>query len=91
MITCVSQHGRNGDETYLTMKYGASMAKLVNYGKQQPNRPIEPILKHAKKEYAKISKIVQRGVNGKYQALREAQLVQWKNVLDLLNLLVGRH
>ena len=91
MITCVSQHGRNGDETYLTMKYGASMAKLVNYGKQQPNRPIEPILKHAKREYDNISKIVQRGVNGKYQALREAQLVQWKNVLDLLNLLVGRH
>ena len=31
---------------------------------KQPNRPIEPILKHAKREYDNISKIVQRGVNG---------------------------
>ena len=89
MITCVSQHPRNGDETYLTLKYGANMAKLPNYGKIQPMKPIEPILKNAKKEYASIKKIVQRGVAGKYQALREAQLVQWTNILSLLTLLVG--
>ena len=52
-------------------------------------KPIEPILKHAKKEYSSIKKIVQRGVAGKYQALREAQLVQWTNILSLLTLLVG--
>jgi kinesin family protein 4/21/27 len=30
MITCVSQSPRNGDETYLTLKYGNDMAKLLN-------------------------------------------------------------
>eukprot|EP00943_MAST-04B_sp_MAST-4B-sp1_P006135 g6135.t1 len=91
MVTCVSQHPRNGDETYLSTKYGASMSKLPNFGKEQPWKPIEPILRNAKKEYASIHKIVQRGVNGKYQALREAQLIQWANTLDLLNKLVGNN
>ena len=90
MITCVSQHPRNGDETYLSLKYCASMAKLCNYGRPKSFIPFEPFLRKAKKEYASISKIVQRGVHGKYQALREAQMVQWTNVINLLALLVGK-
>jgi hypothetical protein len=29
MITCISQSARNGDETYLSLKYSAGMAELL--------------------------------------------------------------
>lgn len=88
MVTCLSQHPRNGDESYLSLKYGTSMAKLINKPSQQPFQSIGPIWNKTNKEFESVKAIVKAGVNGKYQALREAQLEQWNNNLNLLNILL---
>ena len=85
MITCISQAPRNGGESYLTLKYGAGMAKLLNIPKPAQLKNISKNLNKALKEYKSVKAIVQRGVNGKYQSLRNAQLAQWKNEVELLS------
>ena len=39
MITCISQHPRNGAETALSVQYSSDMAKLLNAAVPQPQRP----------------------------------------------------
>jgi len=46
-------------------------------------------IKYSKTCSIKKYSIVQRGVNGKYQNLRNAQLAQWKNEVELLSELMG--
>jgi hypothetical protein len=82
MITCLSQSLRNGDETYLSLKYGAGMSKLLNDAQQQPLKDAKKLYSSAKKQYAKSKAIVDRGVNGKYQALRMAEVRQWEQVVN---------
>ena len=89
MITCISQAPRNGGESYLSLKYGAGMAKLLNIPKPAKLQNISKNLNKALKEYKSVKAIVQRGVNGKYQNLRNAQLAQWKNEVELLSELMG--
>ena len=87
MITCLSQAPRNGDETYLSLKYGAGMAKLLNNPAPQRQKPYKKVLENARKQLAKVQAVVARGVNGKYQALREAEVTQWDQLCKMLELL----
>jgi hypothetical protein len=89
MITCLSQSPRNGDETYLSLKYGSGMAKLLNAPNIQPSFPLDKLLATAKEEYAKSAAIVAKGVNGKYQALRQAEVTQWMSTVEMLTSLAG--
>ena len=84
MITCLSQSPRNGDESYLTLKYGSDMAKLLNEPKKQPARPADKCLANAKKQYQASESVVKKGVAGKYQALRQAQVTQHAHTLGVL-------
>ena len=84
MVTCLSQAPRNGDETYLSLVYSAEIAQLLNAPKQQPAAPLAKVLKAATKEYEKSRAIVAKGVQGKYQALRQAQVRQWEQVVNSL-------
>lgn len=89
MITCVSQSPRNGDESFLTLTYGEGMAKLLNAPKPQPFVPFSKYLKKARDEHATSSAIVKRGVQGKYQAKRVAEMVQWGQIINILEGLSG--
>ena len=89
MITCLSQSPRNGDETYLSLKYGGGMAKLLNVPKVQPAKPAAKVLANAQKQYAASAAVVARGVAGKYQALREAQVSQWAHTVSVLEALTS--
>ena len=91
MITCLSMHPRNGDETYLSLKYGAGMAALLNAPARQPSRAFQQVLANARKELAASSAIVAKGVNGKYQELRVAQVTQWEQEVNLLSGLETEH
>ena len=84
MITCLSQHPRNGGETALSVQYSADMAKLLNEPAPQPLRPFQKLLDRSRREYAKSTAIVKRGVAGKYQHKREAELSGWKTKVDIL-------
>jgi hypothetical protein len=88
MITCVSQAPRNGDETYLSLKYGEDMAKLLNKPAVQPSVQVVALLTKAKKQHAVSAAIVAKGVSGKYQALREAQVAQWATLVNVLECLL---
>ena len=89
MVTCVSQSPRNGEETYLSLKYGAEMAKLLNKPAPQPARDAAALLAEARKQHAASAKVVARGVAGKYQALREAQVCGWAHAISVLEELMG--
>lgn len=89
MITCLSQSQRNGDETYLSLKYGSDMAKLLNSPKRQTARPADELLARAKRQHQEAKAVVERGVAGKYQALREAQVAQHAHSLGVLEELMG--
>ena len=84
MVTCLSQSPRNGGESYLTLKYGAGMASLLNIPKPSKYKPLGKSLDRAIKEFKSVQAIVKKGVNGKYQALRNAQLTQWQQEVALL-------
>jgi hypothetical protein len=84
MITCLSQHPRNGGETALSVQYSADMAKLLNAAAPQPYRPFGRMLEKARKEYAKSAAVVKRGVAGKYQSKREAEVNGWKAKVAIL-------
>jgi hypothetical protein len=78
---------RNGDETFNTLLYGAGIALLLNAPKQQPAVPLEKLLLSAKREHDKTSAIVAKGVRGKYQALRLAEVRQWEQAIHVLQAL----
>jgi hypothetical protein len=50
------------------------MSKLLNKPKPQPAKPIDKLLATAKKKHAESAAVVARGVAGKYQAARQAQV-----------------
>lgn len=80
----VSQSPRNGDERYLSLGYGSTMAKLLNNGKPQPAAPIAKLLAKAKKQHAAAAAVVARGVAGKYQAQRKAQVAAYSHSISVL-------
>ena len=65
------------------------MSRLLNAGKEQPRRDYAAALEKAKKAFDKASAIVSNGVQGKYQAIREAELEQAKTNLAILENLAG--
>jgi hypothetical protein len=89
MVTCLSQAARNGDESCLSLKYGASMSQLMTSPKPQPVFPIQKLLENAKKQYETSAAVVKRGVAGKYQALRQAEVTQWAQTVQVLAALAG--
>ena len=90
MITCLSQSPRNGDETYLSLGYGNTMSKLLNKPKPQPSAPIDKLLAKAQKKHAEAAAVVARGVAGKYQAQRQAQVSAYSHTVSVLEgLLAG--
>ena len=89
MITCLSLSPRNGDETYLSLKYSGDMAKLLNMPSPQPTRSLEKALAHAKKQHAASAAVVAKGVQGKYQALRQSQVSQWAHTAGVLERLMA--
>jgi hypothetical protein len=90
MVTCLSQSPRNGDETYLSLNYSSRMSKLLNVANPQPQNDWQKVLKHAQKQFGNSKAIVARGVQGKYQALRQAEVNQWRQTVDVLESL-GAH
>ena len=84
MITCLSQAPRNGEETYLSLKYGAGMAKLLNAPAPQPAVEAAAALASARRRHAASSAKAAGGVQGKYQARREAEVAQWSHVIRVL-------
>mmetsp|Transcript_70881 Transcript_70881/g.147724 ORF Transcript_70881/g.147724 Transcript_70881/m.147724 type:complete len:205 (-) Transcript_70881:97-711(-) len=84
MITCVSQSPRNGDETYLSLGYGNTMSKLLNKAEPQPAKPIDVLLAAAQKKHAEAAAVVAKGVLGKYQAARAAQVKAFAHECSVL-------
>jgi hypothetical protein len=80
----VSQSERNGEETYLSLGYGSTMAKLLNKAKLQPWRPIDKELTEALAKHAEAVGFVARGVAGKYQAQRQAQVAAYEHRVSVL-------
>ena len=63
------------------------MARLLNAPVMQPARPLKGILAAARKRHKECSAIMARGVQGKYQARREAEVAQLSHDIELLELL----
>ena len=84
MITCLSPSERNGDESLLSCKYSKDMARMQNDPKRQPNVPYEEVVATAERELAKSRAIVKKGVAGKYQAKRMAEVLGFENTLRIL-------
>jgi hypothetical protein len=84
MITCLSPSERNGDESLLSCKYSKDMSKMQNEPKKQPNVHIDDILNTKKAHLKKSLSIVKRGVAGKYQAKRKAEVVGYENSIQIL-------
>lgn len=89
LITCVSQSPRNGDETYSSLGYGQTMSALLNKPQQQPARPVEKVLAKARKDYEASAAVVARGVAGKYQAQRQAQVAAYGHNVSVLEALLA--
>lgn len=60
------------------------MAKLLNKAAQQPARDAATLLAEARKQHTASAAVVARGVAGKYQALREAQVCGWAHAISVL-------
>jgi len=88
MVTCLSQSPRNGDETYLSLKYSAGVSKLLNKPAPQPHRKASDVLSQARKQLLASTALVAKGVQGKYQARREAEVSRWMQEVTLLGELV---
>ena len=84
MITCLSVSERNGAESVLAVQYSFDMARLLNNPQKQREKPLGHAIKKVKDELKRIKAIVQRGVAGKYQALRSAQLSGLETKLGIL-------
>ncbi|GMH80375.1 hypothetical protein TL16_g08521 [Triparma laevis f. inornata] len=88
IVTCVSQAPRNGDESWLSLQNGGEMAKILNKPQLQPSRNCEKVLANARKKKKECEDVVARGVAGKYQALRQAQVKQWAGQVHILEKLL---
>ena len=65
------------------------MAKLLN--KPQPQRavPIDQLLARARKRHAESAEVVARGVAGKYQAQRQAQVAAYAHQIQVFEELMA--
>ena len=90
MITCLSPSPRNGSESLASCKYSKEMARMQNDPKRQPNVPLEDMVATAQKKRDKSALIVEKGVLGKYQAKREAEVEGHENTLSILSLLAQK-
>ena len=50
---------------------------------------MEKALAHAKKQHAASAAVVAKGVQGKYQALRQSQVSQWAHTAGVLERLLA--
>ncbi len=89
MVTCLSQ--RRGDETYNSLT--VSTAPAWPTWRMPPNREktrnLQAVLALARKELLVSQTIVARGVAGKYQALRRAEVMEWGHRVYVLEQLSG--
>ena len=65
------------------------MSKLLNKPAPQPWVPLETKLVRAQKMHADALAVVKRGVAGKYQAQRLAQVEAYSHVVAVLQALAG--
>jgi len=84
MITCLSPSKRNGSESLHSCKFSKDVARMRNNPQLQPSVPHATLVKEIQEEYGKILKIVEKGVVGKYQKKREAQIQGFENTLRIL-------
>ena len=62
----------------------------LNKPKPQPSAPIDKLLAKAQKKHAEAAAVVARGVAGKYQAQRQAQVSAYSHTVSVLEgLLAG--
>ena len=69
---------------YLSLSYAQTMARLVNRPMTQPALPVERQLASARKMHADAAAVVARGVTGKYQAQRQAQVTAYSHAVSVL-------
>ena len=84
MITCLSPSKRNGSESLHSCKFSKDVARMRNNPQRQPSVPHATLVKEIQRERDNIMKIVERGVVGKYQKKREAQIQGFENTLKIL-------
>ena len=60
------------------------MSKLLNKAQPQPAKPIERLLTVAQKKHAEAAAVMARGVAGKYQAARQAQVKAYCHDVSVL-------
>jgi hypothetical protein len=89
MVTCLSQSRRNGEETYLSLKYGGKMSTMLNTPSPRPFVRVNKVLANARKQHAASSAVVAKGVAGKYQAQRKAEVSHWAFTVSVLESLLG--
>ena len=89
MVTCLSPSPRNGAESFLSCKYSKDMARMQNDPKPQPNVPYQDMVAAAQKGLAKSQAIVKKGVAGKYQKKRMAEVTGFETTLRILKQLGG--
>ena len=65
------------------------MAELLNAPERQPTKSFANLLHSAKENYKSTAAIVARGVQGKYQARRKAEMTQWEQTVRVLQALAG--
>ena len=84
MITCLSPSKRNGSESLHSCKFSKDVARMRNNPQLQPSVPHATLVKEIQIEYEKSLKIVKKGVLGKYQRKREAEVTGFENTLKIL-------
>ena len=84
MITCLSSSKRNGSESLHSCKFSKDVARMRNNPQLQPSVPHATLIKEIQKDHANILDIVKKGVLGKYQRKREAQIEGFENTLKIL-------
>ena len=91
MVTCLSQAARNGEESWLSLKYAAGMAQLLNKPERQPtsHNNIKVVIESARKARDASAGVLAKGVLGKFKAKREAEVQQMTHDVAVLERLLG--
>ena len=84
MVTCLSPSTRNGAESLLSCKYSSDMANMKNDPQLQPNVSFDKLVEITRRDMESSSKIVAKGVAGKYQAKRVAEVTGCETTLRIL-------
>ena len=90
MITCLSPSARNGAESLLSCKYSMDMARMQNDPQRQPAVPFEELVARVQRERDRSAQIAAKGVAGKYQKKRAAEVVGCDTTLRILLEELGR-